>query len=137
VNTPSPSPYRGQILPDQTQTCGWFNSRLSPRYGFKAGLSDEAFPVHWFAIVLRALSAVTVYSLLCVLITGLTVYLPLAVYGYVKVLGSGAVSIWTALLAFAVGASYQVLVGGIPQPRHSESVKHAFTGFCLSRPACS
>jgi hypothetical protein len=41
-------------------------------------------------------------------ITGLMIYVPLAVYGYVKVLGSGAVSIWTALVAFAVGASYQV-----------------------------
>jgi len=25
-----------------------------PRYGFKAGMSDEAFPAYWFAIVLRA-----------------------------------------------------------------------------------
>jgi hypothetical protein len=43
-----------------------FRTAGFPRYGFKAGLSDEAFPVNWFAIVLRAPSAVTVYSLLCV-----------------------------------------------------------------------
>ena len=43
-----------------------FRTAGFPRYGFKAGLSDEAFPLDWFAIVRRALSAVTVYSLLCV-----------------------------------------------------------------------
>jgi len=43
-----------------------FRTAGFPRYGFKAGLSDETFPRDWFAIVLRALSAVTVYSLLCV-----------------------------------------------------------------------
>jgi hypothetical protein len=37
-----------------------FRTASFPRYGFKAGLSDEAFPVVWFAIVLRALLAVTV-----------------------------------------------------------------------------
>jgi hypothetical protein len=37
-----------------------FRTASFPRYGFKAGLSDEAFPVVWFAIVLRALPAVTV-----------------------------------------------------------------------------
>jgi hypothetical protein len=36
-----------------------------PRYGFKAGLSDEACPAHWFAIVLRALCCHR-DSLLCV-----------------------------------------------------------------------
>jgi predicted dehydrogenase len=36
-----------------------------PRYGFKAGLSDEAFPANRFAIVLRALGCHR-YSLLCV-----------------------------------------------------------------------
>jgi hypothetical protein len=41
-------------------------------------------------------------------ITGLLIYLPLAVYGYLKIVGSGAVSVWIALVAFAVGASYQV-----------------------------
>jgi hypothetical protein len=37
-----------------------FRTASFPRYGFKAGLSDEAFPTHWFAFVLRALPAVTV-----------------------------------------------------------------------------
>ncbi len=37
-----------------------FRTASLPRYGFKAGLSDEAFPVGWFAVVLRALPAVTV-----------------------------------------------------------------------------
>jgi hypothetical protein len=36
-----------------------------PRYGFKAGLSDEAFPADRFAIVLRTLCCHR-YSLLCV-----------------------------------------------------------------------
>jgi hypothetical protein len=31
-----------------------FRTAGFPQYGFKAGLSDEAFPVSWFAIVLRA-----------------------------------------------------------------------------------
>src|ERR1700681_4774626 len=34
-----------------------FRTAGFPRYGFKAGISDEAFPMHWFAFVLRALSA--------------------------------------------------------------------------------
>ena len=32
-----------------------FRTAGFPRYGSKAGLSDEAFPAGWFAIVLRAL----------------------------------------------------------------------------------
>ena len=32
-----------------------FRTAGFPRYGFKAGLSDGAFPAGWFAIVLRAL----------------------------------------------------------------------------------
>jgi hypothetical protein len=36
-----------------------------PRYGFKAGLSDAAFPLRWFAIALRALHCHR-DSLLCV-----------------------------------------------------------------------
>src|SRR5260370_35227271 len=32
-----------------------FRTASFPRYGFKAGLSDGAFPAGWFAIVLRAL----------------------------------------------------------------------------------
>src|ERR1700694_59727 len=43
-----------------------FRTAGFPQYGFKAGLSGEAFPANCFAIVLRALPAVTVYSLLCV-----------------------------------------------------------------------
>src|ERR1035438_10588373 len=42
-----------------------FRTAGFPRYGFKAGLSDEAFPVAWFAIVLRALCCQRA-SLLCV-----------------------------------------------------------------------
>jgi hypothetical protein len=42
-----------------------FRTAGFPRYGFKAGLSDEAFPAHWFAIVLRALCCHR-DSLLCV-----------------------------------------------------------------------
>ena len=32
-----------------------FRTAGFPRYGFKAGISDAAFPANWFAIVLRAL----------------------------------------------------------------------------------
>jgi hypothetical protein len=32
-----------------------FRTAGFPRYGFKAGISDAAFPAHWFAIALRAL----------------------------------------------------------------------------------
>ena len=42
-----------------------FRTAGFPRYGFKAGLSDEAFPANWFAIVLRALHCHR-DSLLCV-----------------------------------------------------------------------
>ena len=51
---------------EHTSFC-WTRFRTAgfPRYGFKAGLSDEAFPAHWFAIVLRAL-CVHRDSLLCV-----------------------------------------------------------------------
>ena len=42
-----------------------FRTAGFPRYGFKAGVSDEAFPMHWFAFVLRAL-CVHRSSLLCV-----------------------------------------------------------------------
>ena len=41
---------------EHTSFC-WTRFRTAgfPRYGSKAGLSDEAFPAGWFAIVLRAL----------------------------------------------------------------------------------
>jgi hypothetical protein len=42
-----------------------FRTAGFPRYGFKAGLSDAAFPYNWFAIVLRALGGHR-DSLLCV-----------------------------------------------------------------------
>ena len=42
-----------------------FRTAGFPRYGFKAGLSNEAFPVHWFAIVLRALCCHRVFPALC------------------------------------------------------------------------
>ncbi len=42
-----------------------FRTAGFPQYGFKAGLSDKACPVDWFAIVLRALCFHRA-SLLCV-----------------------------------------------------------------------
>jgi hypothetical protein len=36
-----------------------------PQYGFKAGLSDAAFPSNWFAIVLRALCCHRLFPALC------------------------------------------------------------------------
>jgi hypothetical protein len=41
-------------------------------------------------------------------VTGIAVYVPLVVYGYVQFVGSGAVSIGIAAIAFAIGASYQI-----------------------------
>lgn len=40
-------------------------------------------------------------------LTGSLVYIPLAVYGYVLLLRSGQASVLTAVVAFAIGASYQ------------------------------
>jgi len=40
-------------------------------------------------------------------ITGLAVYVPLAVYGYIEFLHSGAASLRTALIAGLIGSSYQ------------------------------
>ena len=42
-----------------------FRTAGFPRYGFKAGISDEAFPATWFAIVLRALCFHRVLPALC------------------------------------------------------------------------
>jgi hypothetical protein len=42
-----------------------FRTAGFPQYGFKAGLSDEAFPVAWFAIVLRAHCLHRVLPALC------------------------------------------------------------------------
>src|SRR5678815_553100 len=47
-----------------------FRTASFPRYGFKAGLSDEAFPANRFAIVLRALYCHR-DSLLCVRVDAL------------------------------------------------------------------
>ena len=47
-----------------------FRTAGFPRYGFKAGLSDKAFPARWFAVVLRALRCHR-YSLLCVRVDAL------------------------------------------------------------------
>ena len=44
------------------------------------------------------------------MITGLFLYVPLTVYGYAHFLGSGAASVPTALIALAIGASYQLWV---------------------------
>ncbi len=41
-------------------------------------------------------------------VTGTVIYLPLAVYGYITFVGSGAISAGIAVLAVLIGASYQV-----------------------------
>jgi len=41
-------------------------------------------------------------------VTGIIIYIPLAVYGYIYFLQSGQVSVWIAIAAFIVGASYQL-----------------------------
>jgi hypothetical protein len=41
-------------------------------------------------------------------ITGMGVYLPLAVYGYTRFIGSGAASIATAAVAVVIGGSYHL-----------------------------
>jgi hypothetical protein len=42
-----------------------FRTAGFPRYGFKAGVSDEAFPANWFAIVLRARLLTSWFPALC------------------------------------------------------------------------
>ena len=44
-------------------------------------------------------------------LTGLLLYVPLAVYGYVNFLRTGQASPATAIIAFAIGVSYQLWVG--------------------------
>lgn len=41
-------------------------------------------------------------------VTGTIIYIPLAVYGYIYFLQTGQISIWIAIAAFVVGASYQL-----------------------------
>ena len=41
-------------------------------------------------------------------VTGTVIYIPLAVYGYIYFLQTGQVSIWIAIAALIVGASYQL-----------------------------
>lgn len=40
------------------------------------------------------------------MVTGLLLYIPLTVYGYVRFLSSGQASVPTAIIAFAIGGSY-------------------------------
>src|SRR5260370_37323537 len=44
------------LSPTEHTCFSWsrFRTAAFPRYGFKAGISGVAFPVHWFAIALRA-----------------------------------------------------------------------------------
>jgi CHASE2 domain-containing sensor protein len=42
------------------------------------------------------------------IVTGIAIYVPLAVYGYSTFVGSGAVSPAIAVLAALIGASYQI-----------------------------
>ena len=48
------------LAPTEHTSFFWTRFRTAgcPRYGSKAGLSDEAFPAGWFAIVLRALCCI-------------------------------------------------------------------------------
>jgi hypothetical protein len=41
----------------------------------------------------------------------LLLYVPLTIYGYGRFLSTGQASVPTAIIAFAVGVSYQLLVG--------------------------
>lgn len=57
------------------------------------------------------------------LLTGLLLYVPLTVYGYVRFLHSGQASLLTAVLAFAMGASYQLWVGKVLHHWRARRVK--------------
>ena len=57
--------------------------------------------------VWHAIGSVKMRSYSPGLITGLLLYVPLAVYGYAHVLRSGLASITTAVIALTVGGSYQ------------------------------
>jgi hypothetical protein len=54
-------------------------------------------------------------------VTGLLLYAPLTVYGYAHLLHSGRASLPTAILAFAIGASYQLWGTAIHQWRSRRS----------------
>src|SRR5262249_22906746 len=51
------------------------------------------------------------------MVTGVLLYVPLAVYGYVVFLASGEASPMTAIVAFAVGASYHLWARGLHRLR--------------------
>ena len=55
------------LAPTEHTSFCWTRFRTAgfPRYGSKAGLSDEAFPANWFAIVLRALGGHQLFPALC------------------------------------------------------------------------
>jgi hypothetical protein len=55
------------LAPTEHTSFFWTRFRTAgfPRYGSKAGLSDEAFPANWFAIVLRALGGHQLFPALC------------------------------------------------------------------------
>ena len=53
------------------------------------------------------------------MITGLLLYVPLTIYGYVRLLQSGQAPVATAIIAFAVGASYQLWATAIHRWRTS------------------
>jgi hypothetical protein len=72
-----------------------------PQYGFKAGLSDKAFPARWFAVVLRALRRYR-YSLLCFRVD--------------------------ALISTSVGADQAALHGPRSGPGYSVPVHHHLIG---------
>ena len=63
------------------------------------------------------------------MITGLWLYVPLTVYGYVRLLQSGQSPVATAIIAFAVGASYGLLghgdftAGGLGERRWNECAR--------------
>jgi hypothetical protein len=55
------------------------------------------------------------------MVTGTLLYIPLAVYGYIHMIRSGAATVTTALLAFAIGGSYP-LISTLMHRRRTRSV---------------
>ena len=71
----------------------------------------------------HVVGAVKTHSYSPGLVTGLLLYVPLAVYGYLRFLGSGEASVATAIVAGLLGASYQIWTDAIHRWRTRRSTQ--------------
>jgi hypothetical protein len=71
----------------------------------------------------HVVGAVKTHSYSPGLVTGLLLYVPLAVYGYLRFLGSGEASVATAIGAGLLGGSYQIWTDAIHRWRTRRSTQ--------------